>query len=382
MKPQWTTNLMDLPIICVLLFLNFVDKTAQSRSNDRWEHVSIRYGFWHELPQYDRAAFDRGYVRLNDVCKTDYYHGFLFSKDENTKAMPIYDLDGNLAGVQAAIPGNMKGYNSMNQTIDLPPVEIMPPVLKGLRDSKGILYYTVTAYFKHPKLICSPIAPKSVHPGRGLYIQMGFDPENDFLHIPKESRHLSPLWMQGNCVPMMGTHYFMNLSQNLPCEKIYPLFLMYDMEGNLGAFGWVFQGRPNNFYSEDGMGWFHLTPITYPFLYKRSMLPPCMFYDKFQVFGIHIYLKDPKELLCTSISNVKQRHTTPEPEIHHTPIPPRTFITAVKEKSKDKNSENYAIEAFDTRSSSSCLYSYESFTTTMFVVILIHILYKKYVVQR
>lgn len=56
----------------------------------------------------------------------------------------------------------------------------------------------------------------------------------------------------------------MNMSQDLPCEKIYPLFLMYNMEGNLGAFGWVFQGRPDNLYSESGTGWFHLTPVTYP----------------------------------------------------------------------------------------------------------------------
>ena len=39
---------------------------------------------------------------------------------------------------------------------------------------------------------------------------------------------------------------------------------MYDIEGNLGAFGWAFQGRPHNFYSDDGMGWFHITPLTYP----------------------------------------------------------------------------------------------------------------------
>lgn len=38
----------------------------------------------------------------------------------------------------------MKGYNSLNETIDLPPIEIMPPVLRGGRDAKGILYYTVT----------------------------------------------------------------------------------------------------------------------------------------------------------------------------------------------------------------------------------------------
>ena len=56
----------------------------------------------------------------------------------------------------------------------------------------------------------------------------------------------------------------MGLTPSLPCEKLYPLFLMYDLEGNLGAFGWVFQGRPNNFNVEKSVGWFRLTPNTYP----------------------------------------------------------------------------------------------------------------------
>ena len=38
----------------------------------------------------------------------------------------------------------MQGFNFKNETIDLPPVEIMPPVLKGFRDARGMLYYTVT----------------------------------------------------------------------------------------------------------------------------------------------------------------------------------------------------------------------------------------------
>lgn len=38
----------------------------------------------------------------------------------------------------------MHGYDSRNMSIDLPPVEIMPPVLKGHRDKDGILHYTVT----------------------------------------------------------------------------------------------------------------------------------------------------------------------------------------------------------------------------------------------
>jgi len=39
---------------------------------------------------------------------------------------------------------------------------------------------------------------------------------------------------------------------------------MYDLKGTLGAFGWVFQGRPNNFFSEDGQRWFYLQKNTYP----------------------------------------------------------------------------------------------------------------------
>ena len=33
----------------------------------------------------------------------DLYHGFLFAKDDSMEAMPIYDLNGNLAGVQSAV---------------------------------------------------------------------------------------------------------------------------------------------------------------------------------------------------------------------------------------------------------------------------------------
>lgn len=39
------------------------------------------------------------------------------------------------------IPSDMKGYNSFNETIMLPPHEIMPPVLVGKSD---IQTYTIT----------------------------------------------------------------------------------------------------------------------------------------------------------------------------------------------------------------------------------------------
>ena len=70
---------------------------------------------------------------------------------------------------------------------------------------KSFLLHYISAYFKHPQLICSPVGTfKGVSPGRGLYIQMSHNPENEYLHIPTEERYLPSVWKKGNCLPMMG----------------------------------------------------------------------------------------------------------------------------------------------------------------------------------
>lgn len=59
------------------------------------------------------------------------------------------------------------------------------------------------AYFKHPRLICSPFAINA-HPGKGLYIQTGYSVEHQFEKISMEDRHLSTDWKKGGCRPQMG----------------------------------------------------------------------------------------------------------------------------------------------------------------------------------
>ena len=112
------------------------------------------------------------------------------------------------------------------------------------------------------------------------------------------------------------------------------------------------------------------------------MLPPCMKNDNFQVFGIHIYLQDQEQLLCTDILNVKQRKVTQTPHHHTAAPPPRTYITALQEKRpKNINSENYAIEAIDSRSSGHVIYSNTHVSTLLFISIL-NFLCVKHVIQR
>ncbi|XP_076114026.1 uncharacterized protein LOC143082289 [Mytilus galloprovincialis] len=303
---------MDLITLFLVFILCFVDFTTPNRNDDMWEALSLRFGVWKELPRTSHEAERKGYTRVNDICKTNQYHGFLYRRLGDTKDIPIYDLNGWIAGIQAMIPAYMKGYNSLNESIALPPYDIMPPLIYG-RDphEPGRTFYTITAYFKHPQLVCNPIAKHHIQTGKGLYIQTGLDPIVNHMSIPLESKQLGPMWVQGTCVPRMGTHYFYNLSRSLPCEKIYPVFLMYDSEGKLGAFGWSFQGFALD-SSQSDLSWFKLRPETYQFTFDTSKLPPCMFNENFQVFGIHIWLKDPNSdtMLCKIIQRPQQRPTS------------------------------------------------------------------------
>ncbi|PVD33422.1 hypothetical protein C0Q70_04678 [Pomacea canaliculata] len=196
----------------------------------------------------------------------------------------------------------MYGFNSRNETIQLPPREVMPPILRSDDlDVQGIQMFTITAYFKHPKLICSPIAVNA-HPGKGLYIQRGYDVEHDYEKIPMESKHLSSEWKKGSCRPQMGVHYFKKLSREMPCELLYPVFLMYNQDGLLGAFGWLFQGSPHFYAYDDELSWFRLTESTYPFIFDETMLPSCMFNPQFRVFGLSIYLRNKDTMICPIIT--------------------------------------------------------------------------------
>ena len=66
------------------------------------------------------------------------------------------------------------------------------------------IVYIFAAYFKHPKLVCNPIAKHHIQTGKGLYIQTGYNPARHHISIPLESKGLSPMWVQGTCVPRMG----------------------------------------------------------------------------------------------------------------------------------------------------------------------------------
>eukprot|EP00106_Octopus_bimaculoides_P001401 XP_014768843.1 PREDICTED: uncharacterized protein LOC106868193 [Octopus bimaculoides] len=271
------------------------------------EHKSdVRYGKWYTPPRTVQEAERNHYQRKNSVCRTKYYHGFLWQRPDDLLSQPIYDNNGLIVGLQSAIKGRLEGFDSNNNTIRIPSPKTMPPFMVGETIKKDVKLYTLTAYFKHPRLICNPGA-QDAKEYKGLYIQMGNDPEKEYMEIPLKLEKLSKEWKKAECVAKMGTHYFMNLSKKLNCEELYPVFLTYT-DGKLGAFGWMFQGKPpkNNKF---GLDWYYLPPNLYAFTgLQKDYLPACMLNKNFQINGIHIWLRPPSEQLCK-----KRPIHTPQP---------------------------------------------------------------------
>ncbi|CAG5124516.1 unnamed protein product, partial [Candidula unifasciata] len=257
-----------------------------------------RYGTWYKPPKTPKEALAMGYKRMNGICQMDTYHGFLYVQSHNEKSRLLFDLNDKLAGIQTSIPGNLYGFNANNESIRVPSKEVIPPILLSQEQySPGVQMYTITAYFKHPSLICSPYT-QHAHPGKGLYIQMGYRVDIQYEKIPLDAHHLSEEWKTGTCLPNMGHLYFKNLSKELPCERLYPVFLMYNDEGQLGGFGWLFQGIPPAESPRSPVKWFKHSVQYYPAIFDATMLPACMYNPAFHVFGIHIYLRNEHTMTC------------------------------------------------------------------------------------
>ncbi|GFR58338.1 hypothetical protein ElyMa_001766200 [Elysia marginata] len=283
---------------------------------DELSEAFLRYGKWYRPPRTPREAKAIGYRRVNEICQMDTYHGFLYVQRHNDKSRLLFDHNDKLAGIQTAIPGNMFGFNSLNESLQMPSKEIIPPILLSQEHySSGVQMYTVTAYFKHPSLICSPYN-QHAHPGKGLYIQMGYQVERQYEKIPLDASHLSSEWKTGTCLHSMGRHYFKHLSRDMKCESLYPVYLMYNAEGQLGGFGWLFQGAPTE-SRRTPVRWLQLDPSLYPASFDTSMLPPCMFNPNFKIFTIRIYLRNEHTMICPRNGDKQEGRRDHEGHGHH-----------------------------------------------------------------
>ncbi|ESO93325.1 hypothetical protein LOTGIDRAFT_232745 [Lottia gigantea] len=266
-------------ILCIISAINAFYFDFFSK---KWDGLRVRFGFdltgpynFAKVPLTLKDAESEGYTKISEQCE-GLFRGYRYLKDNDYALILVYDVQGNIAGIQAGLAENLpNGY---------PFVEIQPPFIK-----EGNRYF-VTAYFVNPATICTKGRNKylveSEGTGTNLYIQNGTDFNRDVIVAPKLQKDLvGTKWSKGNCFRSMGQHYWYDMHRNSDCRQFFPMFLMYN-RGELNSFGWAF-----------------LTNIISPRFEhpQRSVIstfisdPPTCLYQQGNLTTMHIYLTDRPE---------------------------------------------------------------------------------------
>jgi charged multivesicular body protein 7 len=173
----------------------------------------------------------------DDLCATGggKLIGQRYWNKQDPTVMLLFDKNGFIAGIQSTV------LKSKFTPFDY------------LKDKNYIDdgdYWTLSAYFIDPSLICGAGRSKEefekTGTGTGLWIQMGPNAVTDSYHVSaQESEIKGSKWGHGKCVPTMGQHYWYDVSKDMTSDKFVPNCLLYT-GGKLNAFCFATNGDFNS----------------------------------------------------------------------------------------------------------------------------------------
>jgi len=148
--------------------------------------------------------------------------GYRYIMGTDRMVMPIYDANGNVCGISAAIAQNA-------------PFNFPSPNIQQFFTNEGDGYWTLTAYFTEPSTICTPGRAQPI--GNTLILQNTI--KNQV--VPLYESDLTSFWTMGGCFHTMGQHYWADISGsvnvNTKSDNLLPFFILYN-KGLLNGFGW------------------------------------------------------------------------------------------------------------------------------------------------
>jgi len=201
--------------------------------------------------------------------------------DGDRMNMVLFDSNGNVAGVSAAIPKNSTlkfGFPS-------------PNIISYFMDDGD--YNTLAAYFYDPASICRGSVSDGVSTGDRVVIAN----TKQNLVVPMLQSEVGPFWTQGGCFHGMGQHYWADVSGiqvglTTTADNLLPFFTLYN-QGKLNGFGWSLNwNTPSPNYE-------HMPLTSLPIFFK---VIPTAFYDPTQtdtLSSMHYFLDSvPSQNAC------------------------------------------------------------------------------------
>jgi len=215
----------------VIIFLLASVVAAQASLFD-WNALQVTWNAvpflgWDNVPRQVSEIKGGNFELKDDLCATSKGKmvGQRYWNKQDPTLMLLFDKNGFIAGIQ----------NSFPKSKYTPPAQLQN---KNYVDDGD--YWTLSAYFIDPSLICGAGRTKEdfdkTGTGTGLWVHMGPDPIKDSYHVPMAENDIKPSkWGHGRCFPTMGKHYWYNVTKDMDCKDMVPNCLLYN-GGKLTSF--------------------------------------------------------------------------------------------------------------------------------------------------
>ncbi|GFN79310.1 hypothetical protein PoB_000581600 [Plakobranchus ocellatus] len=218
--------------------------------NPDWYTLRVKWGVdvsksFYTQPRTVDEAKQQGYRLIGpDKCgASKAYNGFAYIKGDDPIVTLLFDKNDYIAGIQTAI------RVSEEQKTGFPPKSLRPPFVLDGKDNDR---YVISAYFTDPSKICTEGRSKEQFEeegtGENLWIQTGSSP-SEVMKVAKNQDEISAPWVEGECFPTMGHHYWYNSTADMDCDELLPVFLLYN-GGKLNGFGFVSLADMDSTYYE------------------------------------------------------------------------------------------------------------------------------------
>lgn len=266
----------------------YVEIVASCRhKGNNWDRLLVNFFKPTAFPLTEDQALNEGWMNDATCDSNNPFYGNRYAKGSDISTRLLFDSSGKLAGIQATI----------TESDDLIPSPIRPRSSAFVPDDHG--NYLLTAYFTNkPKDICKKKRHRrSAKDGDTLVLQMSdvrwCKPQ--FMEIPLDEKKLgNTKWVKGRCFTRMGVHYWYDISPEMHCDQVLPVFLLYDQASQrLKSFGWATLANITSPF------WEHPPAQYLQFFFK--VVPKCVanLAQQKLISTQHVYLTDPAQLICT-----------------------------------------------------------------------------------
>jgi len=224
------------------------------------------------------------------------FNGFRYIQKGKVDLALLFDVNGVIAGVQMLLKKSeiLSAANQFHH-------DKVPMFQSETLNFQEI--FTLTTYFVHPDTICtggrSSSDLKTQGTGTGLYFQDGPSPANITSPPLTREQAITEGWSKNDCFPGMGWHNFYKVEEfaATDCLEVRPVFLIYDSEDKLKAFGYVAFGESTSSRFE-APGAVAIKAIV------GSMTPKCLtdLANSVKVSSMHVYFTDnPQVETCVRL---------------------------------------------------------------------------------